>query len=51
MAEAVEGVIIDHPYGLHEGVTNGGSDEFESALEQIFAHRLRFARLSGDPAA
>ena len=51
VAKAVKGMIINHPHRLHEGVTNGWPDEFESALEQIFAHRLRLARLSGDSAA
>ena len=51
MTEALDSMVIDHPHGLHEGVANGWPDEFKSALEQIFAHRLRLGRLGGDSAA
>jgi len=38
VAEAIRGVIVDHAYGLHEGVADGRSHELEAAAQQIFAH-------------
>src|SRR5260221_3197071 len=34
-------VVVDHPCGLHECVTDGRADERETALAQGFAHRIR----------
>src|SRR5450756_2982227 len=32
-------MVIDEACGLHEGVAGGGSDESESPLLELFAHR------------
>lgn len=37
--KTVDGVIVDHSDGLHEGITNGWADKIEAALFQIFAHQ------------
>jgi hypothetical protein len=31
------GVVVDHAGGLHQRVANGGADEAEAALGQVFA--------------
>ena len=31
VAEAIDGVVVDHAGGLHEGVADGGADELEAA--------------------
>src|SRR5215217_2863155 len=45
MAETRDEVIIDHPRGLHQGVTDRRSDKLESPLAQVVAHRHRLWRL------
>ena len=37
-------MMVDHAGRLHERVTDGRSDELETALEQVPAHRVRFRR-------
>jgi hypothetical protein len=37
-SKALHQVIIHHPHGLHEGITNRRTDEAEAALEQVTAH-------------
>jgi len=32
MPEAAYGVVIHHPYRLHEGIAYRGADEFEAEL-------------------
>src|SRR5690242_4637475 len=39
VAEAGHKMIIDHSYGLHEGITDGGTHEIEATLPQVFADR------------
>ncbi len=36
-------MVVDHAGRLHQRVTDGRADEFESALNQIPAHRVGFA--------
>src|SRR3989442_3884712 len=48
MAEAVDGMVVDHPGSLHEGVADGGSDEAKSALLQGPAHGIRFLACRGN---
>ena len=38
VAETIDNVVIDHADGLHQGVADGGSDEFESPPAHILAH-------------
>ena len=33
-------MVVDHADGLHEGVADGGADEFEAAFFQVLAHRV-----------
>ena len=33
-------VIVDHTDCLHEGITDGRADKFETTLQQIFAERV-----------
>src|SRR5437763_14584650 len=40
-------VIIDHADRLHQRVADRGADEFESASQQIAAHRVGFGRACG----
>ena len=40
VAEADGQMVVYHAYGLHEGVADGGADERESALLQVFAHGI-----------
>src|SRR5436190_9580341 len=47
-AETIDCVIVDHADGLHEGVADGGADEFEAALEEVFAHRIGLRSFRGD---
>src|ERR1700723_1008740 len=37
---AIALMFIDDPYGLHESVTNGRTDETKAVALQILAHRL-----------
>jgi hypothetical protein len=50
IAEAVAGVIVDHAGGLHEGVADGGPDESEAAVFEVFAHLVRFGCACGQSA-
>src|SRR5580698_8078892 len=36
---AVTLMFIHDPHGLHEGVANGGPDEFKAFLLEVLAHR------------
>ena len=38
VAETIDGMVVHHAGGLHEGVSDGGADEFEAAFEKGFAH-------------
>jgi hypothetical protein len=38
MPEAIHRVIIHHPHGLHEGITDRGSNKSESPFLQVTAH-------------
>ena len=40
-------MIVDHPCGLHQGVADRGADKFESASQQIAAHRVGFGSARG----
>src|SRR5205814_4693359 len=40
-------VIVDHADRLHQRVADRGADEFESASQQIAAHRVGFGRACG----
>ena len=31
-------MVVDHAHGLHEGIANGGADEFEAPCLQGLAH-------------
>src|SRR5579884_571317 len=42
VSQASHEVIIDHADGLHQCVTNRRADKFESASQQVAAHRVRF---------
>jgi len=42
ITKAIDNVVIDHADGLHQGVADGGSDEFESPFAHIFAHGYGF---------
>ena len=41
-------MIVHHSSRLHERVTNGASDEFESELFQLLAHGVGLRRARGD---
>src|SRR5512139_1238428 len=41
ISKAVYYMIIYHAYCLHERITDGRSNEFESPLNQIFTHGIR----------
>ncbi len=40
-------MVIDHADGLHEGVADGGADEFEAALFEGFAHGIGGGGMGG----
>src|SRR5260370_38674733 len=40
--EAVDAVVVHHADRLHEGVADGGADELEAALGEVFAQSVRF---------
>src|SRR5450755_1500471 len=42
VAEAGGGVVVDQADGLHESVTDGGADEAEAAIFQVFAHGVGY---------
>ncbi len=35
IAKTIDGMIVDHPDGLHVGIHNGGAQEFESSFLQV----------------
>jgi hypothetical protein len=35
---AIHKMVIDHAYGLHQGVADGGAHKVEAAFFKIFAH-------------
>ena len=41
MPETVDGVVVDHADGLHEGIADRGADKPEAALFQLLAHCFR----------
>src|SRR5712692_6541939 len=45
--EAVDGVVVHHADGLHEGVADGGAGELEAAPEQVAAQRVGLAVRAG----
>src|SRR5580658_6875726 len=47
---AIALMFIDDPYGLHECVTNGRTDETKAAALQFLAHRLAQGRGGRDRA-
>src|ERR1039458_4110578 len=44
MPETVHRMIVDHPGGLHEGVTNGRPDKGEAALLKVLTHGIALLR-------
>ncbi len=42
VARASDEMIVDHARRLHQRVADRGADEFESASQQIAAHRVGF---------
>src|SRR2546422_4013366 len=48
VAKASGEVVVDQADGLHEGVTDSGTDKFEAALTQVCAQGVGFACLRGD---
>jgi hypothetical protein len=38
ISEAINGMVVDHPRGLHVGITDGWANKLEATLEQVFAH-------------
>jgi hypothetical protein len=47
IVKAVHGVVNDHANGLHGSVTNGGINEPEALLEQVFAQLARQLGFAG----
>ena len=39
--KTIDDMIVDHPGGLHVRIANRRADEFEAALLQVFAQRIR----------
>ena len=39
-AETLDDVVVDHPYGLHEGIANGRADKGETVTLEFLAHRV-----------
>ena len=50
VAEAVGGVVVDHPCRLHVGVADRRADELEAALQQGLAHGVGLGRFWRGPA-
>src|SRR5207245_8132480 len=48
MPEAADGMVVDHPGSLNEGIAEGASDEAKSALLQGPAHGIRFLACRGN---
>lgn len=40
-------MVIDQSRRLHMGIANGGTDKFEAALEEVFAHGIALGRFRG----
>ena len=40
-SKTIDNMIVDHPGGLHVRIADRRTDEFEAALFQIFAQRIR----------
>ena len=40
-------MVVHHAACLHEGIANGGADEFKAVGQQHFAHRVRFCSFCG----
>src|SRR5437588_11233274 len=47
VARAGDEVVVDHASGLHQGVADCRTGEFESAPQQIAAHRIGFSGARG----
>lgn len=45
VAEAVGGVVVNHPQGLHVGIDNRRADKAEASFFQVFAKSIRFGCL------
>lgn len=48
VARAVDEVIVDHSSGLHVGIHDGGADELEAALAEVFAEGVGDVGAGGD---
>src|SRR5947209_18477111 len=42
VAEAIDGMVVDHPDGLHESVADGGTGELEAPALQVAAQGVGF---------
>ena len=40
MAEAHGDMVVDQADGLHERIADGGTDEFETSIQQVLAHGI-----------
>ena len=40
--KTINGVVIDHTDGLHQGITDGGSHKFKASFAHILAHGQGF---------
>src|SRR6478672_5214154 len=45
---ALDEMVVDHPYRLHEGIADRAADEPEAAALQVLAHRVGLGRASGN---
>lgn len=41
-------MVVDHTDSLHQGIADGGADELESSVGQVFAGGVQFWCLGGD---
>ena len=48
MPETIDGVVVDHADGLHEGIADSGADKPEAALFQFLAQGFRIRGFGGD---
>src|SRR5213075_2920315 len=48
IAETGHQMVVDQAGGLHDGVDDGGADEFEAAFEQVLAQDFGRLGLGGD---
>src|SRR5437867_7725480 len=46
--KAIDEVVVDHPDGLHKGITDGAADEAEAAALEVFTHGVGFWRACGN---